>query len=149
MKEKARKFLLELHRTPKMYATNKEAFCAIVINTLYMCDINFEIPGNGNNGVGNFYAKHIGSQGSAIVGCNDSFDDKWAHGVVDDAMSFIDAPPPGKIKIKKGNETYCWANVGNKKFIVYKGDALETNIVAACPNVSARDAALRLLSGKL
>lgn len=84
----AKEYLNMMRRAPKMKASSKEAFCAQVITALIMDDIKFEVPGHGSNS-GNFYAKHIGHQGSAIVGCNDPFDDKWAHAVIDDALSFI------------------------------------------------------------
>lgn len=85
---KAQEFLQKMRYAPGMYASNKESFCAQVVTALIMDDINFHCPGYGNS-VGNFYAKHIGHYGNSIVGCNDSFDDDWAHSVIDDALSFI------------------------------------------------------------
>lgn len=85
---KAKDYLAKLRQAPGMFASNKESFCAQVITALIMDDIEFKIPGPGSD-VGNFYAKHIGRQGSAIIGCNDPFDDEWAHAVIDDALSFI------------------------------------------------------------
>lgn len=85
---KAKDYLGKLRRAPRMFASNKESFCAQVLTALIMDDVEFEVPGDGNSG-GNFYAKHIGHQGCAIIGCNDPFDDEWAHAVVDDALSFI------------------------------------------------------------
>lgn len=85
---KAKYLLNKLREAPKMCASNKEAFCAIVLTALSMEDIFIDMPGPGTAG-GSFYAKHIGHQGNAIVGCNDPFDDEWAHSVIDDAIIFI------------------------------------------------------------
>lgn len=85
---KAKDYLEQLRKTPRMFASNKESFCAQVLTALIMDDVEFNMTGPGSSG-GNFYAKHIGHQGSAIIGCNDPFDDEWAHSVVDDALSFI------------------------------------------------------------
>lgn len=149
---KAREFLLQIRRTPGMYAANKEAFCAMIVTALQMDDIEFMIPGHGSN-TGNFYAKHIGRKGSAIVGCNDSFDDVWAHAVVDDALSLLDAPPPEKIEISKEDAKYCWANIGSTKFLVFKGSIKVkdnrydgSNVVVSCTSAASRDAAMRLLN---
>lgn len=85
---KARDFLMKVRAAPGMFASNKEAFCMTVLTALVMDDVTFEVPGHGSPS-GNFLAKHVGHRGAAIVGCNDPFDDEWAHAVVDDALSLI------------------------------------------------------------
>lgn len=85
---KAKEYLENMRKAPLMFASNKEAFCAQIVTSLIMDDVTINCPGPGSSS-GNFYAKHIGHYGAAIIGCNDSFDEEWAFNVIDDALSFI------------------------------------------------------------
>jgi|SRR5271168_3164830 len=79
---KARSVLEQMRRVPKMFASNKEAFCATVVTAFWMEEVK------GFHG-GKFYKRHMNGPGNTIVGCNDPFNDKWARAVIDDAMSIL------------------------------------------------------------
>ncbi len=65
-----------------MYASHRESFMNRVATVLEMLEVDFIVT--------EFYAKHLGTEGSKYKTWSDDFDDIWAHDVIDDAIRMID-----------------------------------------------------------
>jgi hypothetical protein len=79
---KGKEILTITRRTPRMFAYHRESFINRVATVLEMLDVTFEVT--------EFYGKHLGTYGAAYLTVSDTFDDEWAHTVIDDALSMIE-----------------------------------------------------------
>lgn len=79
---KAKEILALTRKTPGMFAYHRESFLNRIATVLEILEIDFEIT--------DFYAKHLGTHGSIYLTLSDTFDDNWAHAVIDDAFQMIE-----------------------------------------------------------
>lgn len=101
---RAKKFLEQVRKAPAMYATNKEAFCATVHTAIYVD--GYAVSGS------DFFMKHLRGRGREIEAAHESFDDAWAHAVVDDALSYYEREPlrDDKAEIERLSQVISDAN---------------------------------------
>lgn len=76
---RVREVLASTRLTPRMYAWSREALMSRVSALMEIAIDGFEVR--------SFYDAHLVRSGCAYVGCDENYEDSWAHEVIDDAVS--------------------------------------------------------------
>lgn len=77
--------LLVVRRTPRMFASTREALLAYVAGVCEVAGDSFDARA--------FYAKHGGMRGSVMAGLAEPLDDEWAQQVLAAAINEFDVEP--------------------------------------------------------
>lgn len=79
---RAKEILAITRKAPGMFAYYRESLLSRVATVLEMAEVDFVAT--------KFYGKHAGTYGNTYKTLHDTFDDNWAHQVIDDALKMIE-----------------------------------------------------------
>ena len=76
--KRAEELLLRTRKTPRMFASTREAMMSRVTSILEMTNLILDYS--------YFYEVHLGTRGAAYLTMTEPVTDEWAYNVIDDAL---------------------------------------------------------------
>lgn len=92
--DRAKELLITTRKTPKMFVLCKESLLCRVTTILEMANVVLDIT--------KFYKEHLKEDRSTYSLLNESFEDEWAHKVIDAALVLIE---------NENNNISIWSNI--------------------------------------